>query len=83
MLNFIIGDAEAVLSCTAWGDAATLLSKQCERAFATFEAEGKWPYVHMKGMEVVVHSKTTKLSATPAASMTAVRLDLRGRVMKD
>ena len=68
MLNLIIGDADAVLSCTAWGDAATLLSKQ---------AEGKWPYVLMKGMEVVVQSKTTKLSATPAASMTALRLDLR------
>jgi len=77
VLNLIIGDADAVLSCTAWGDAATLLSKQCDRAFSTLEAEGKWPYVLMKGMEVVVQSKTTKLSATPAASMTALRLDLR------
>ena len=44
------------------GDAATLLSKQRERAFSSFEAEGKWPYVVVKGMEVVVQSKTTKLS---------------------
>ena len=75
VVNFIIGDGQAVLSCSAWADAATLIGKQCDRAFANFETDGKWPYVQLKNMETAAVGKTVKLTSTASASLTALRRD--------
>ena len=49
------------------------MQKQCERAFASFEKDGKWPYVLIKGFGLVSHGNTVKLSATHAASRSGVK----------
>ena len=57
----------------AMGGHGDPLAEACETAFASFEKDGKWPYVVIKGFELVSHGNTVTLSATHAASLSGVR----------